>query len=1014
MMGKIKYSITIIAIALTTFVRAGVPNWTVNSSNYQYSMNYTVATKIDGQLLQSDKVKIGAFVNGVCRGVTNLQYDSDYNKYIGYLWVYSNTPNETVSFKIYNPATDKVSSALKTVKFNINANIGGVINPFVLSPNVLSSKAEFLSYSFKGVNTVSTDIKEDKITVTVPIGTKLSSLTPVFTTSKEEKVYVGTNEQKSGVQVHDFSNPITHKIVSEDGTVLKTLEISVQFEKKITVTATANLSKIYTENDPVFTYTITGSNESPANLVEGKLSRKSGERAGKYEITQGTLKPKTGYSLVFKSNLFTIKPKPIKVIAKINQHKVYANANPVLQYTVTPELKRGDKLLGVLQREAGEDVGEYIINKGTLSSNDYTITSFVKSSFKITPKPITIKVEDNQKKVYGEVNPVYKYLTTPALKTGDKFTGVLSRTKGENVGNYAITQGTLSAGKNYAITFKSKNFGITKKPIKVTVVPNQKKVYGEEDVIFSYTVAPSLIQGDSFSGKLERKIGENVGDYAINQGSLLLSPNYNLSFVGSTYRITPKAVTVTVDANQRKEYSDKEPVLTYSVYPSLVKGDKFTGRLTRETGENVGTYAISDKNLSLGKNYKVTFKSDVFTINQKEVVVTVDSKQYKIYGVKDPELTYTYEPVLKEGNKLIGRLEREKGEEVKEYLITQGSLAVNTNNYKIKYESNYFRIVHGEVVVSADFQEKIYGEKDPEFTYKIVKGLPKGLENLISGELGRDEGEDVGKYTIRQGEFKIEGYFVDFVSSKLEIKKATQTIIWNQKLEFDCGTEAPIKLNATTNSKLPITYEVYNTAIADVKDGYLVFNKGGSTLIKAFQKGNKNYLPAKDVVLDVVGKVPNLLSRYSSNTVIFDNSSRKYVAWQWYKNGKLIPNAVKQYYTDKDLVGTYYVVAKNTEGQNEVTCDFEVVNTNTFVTNRIRLYPNPVRANEEFVLKVDYKSEALKSAVVTMYDIRGKELKKSFKVQQENKFEAPATSGIYIIKLQLGNGKQKSINLLVK
>ncbi len=378
-------------------------------------------------------------------------------------------------------------------------------------------------------------------------------------------------------------------------------------------------------------------------------------------------------------------------------------------------------------------------------------------------------------------------------------------------------------------------------------------------------------------------------------------------------------------------------------------------------------------------------------------------------------MIYTYEPKLKDGNSFVGKLERKKGEEVGEYAIEQGSLAISTKNYKIVFKSGIFNIFLGEVIVSADYQEKVYGEEDPEFTYKIVKGLPEKLKNLISGTLSREEGEDVGTYNITQGELKIKGYRVKFVPSKMEITKATQLITWNQELIFDCDAkQKTVLLTATTNSDLPITYDVYDTTVASVSKNILSFHNSGSTKIKAIQKGNKNYLPAPEVELPIIGKITNLISRYSKNTLIFNNASRNYVAWQWYKNGKLIPGATKQYYTDTFLKGSYYVEAKTKEGHKELSCSFKITDSFYFEDKLIKLYPNPVVHKELFSVKLNYDEKALEGAYLIVYDIRGKAITRIPKVKKITQITAPDATGIYVVKLTLYNGTYESINLLVK
>lgn len=80
----------------------------------------------------------------------------------------------------------------------------------------------------------------------------------------------------------------------------------------------------------------------------------------------------------------------------------------------------------------------------------------------ITPATLTVTA-NAQTKVYGGSDPALTY-TYSGFASGDPetFTGALSRTPGEDAGNYAILENTLSAGNNYAIQFTSANLTITK------------------------------------------------------------------------------------------------------------------------------------------------------------------------------------------------------------------------------------------------------------------------------------------------------------------------------------------------------------------------------------------------------------------------------------------------------------------------------------------------------------------------------------------------------------------------
>jgi hypothetical protein len=183
-------------------------------------------------------------------------------------------------------------------------------------------------------------------------------------------------------------------------------------------------------------------------------------------------------------------------------------------------------------------VGECIIEAYTNA-----VTNFNAGSEQITvtiaPMPITVTVTPGQSKVYGGSEPVLQYTYDPELVYGDSFTGSLERESGEDAGSYVISQGTLTAGDNYDITFEGANFSITPRPITVTANAGSK-YYGAADPALTYSITSGgLVTGDSFEGSLERDPGEDLGAYDITQGTLVLSDNYTLTFIGGTFTILP-------------------------------------------------------------------------------------------------------------------------------------------------------------------------------------------------------------------------------------------------------------------------------------------------------------------------------------------------------------------------------------------------------------------------------------------------------------------------------------------
>ena len=76
---------------------------------------------------------------------------------------------------------------------------------------------------------------------------------------------------------------------------------------------------------------------------------------------------------------------------------------------------------------------------------------------------------DDKTKVYGSADPALTVtVPTGALETGDSLSGNLERAAGKDVGSYAITKGSLTAGGNYELTVTPGTLTITKKAITVT------------------------------------------------------------------------------------------------------------------------------------------------------------------------------------------------------------------------------------------------------------------------------------------------------------------------------------------------------------------------------------------------------------------------------------------------------------------------------------------------------------------------------------------------------------------
>ncbi|MBH3840535.1 filamentous hemagglutinin N-terminal domain-containing protein [Pseudomonas aeruginosa] len=573
-------------------------------------------------------------------------------------------------------------------------------------------------------------------------------------------------------------------------------------------------TKVYGDADPALTYQVSGlknGDTAGAVLNGGSLSRVAGENVGVYGINQGGLALNSGnYDLSYQGNNLTITKALLNVIAD-GKTKVYGDADPSLTYQVSG-LKNGDSagsiLTGGLNRVAGENVGVYGINQGdlALNSGNYDL-SYQGNNLTITKALLNV-IADAKTKVYGDADPSLTYQVS-GLKNGDTAGAVLnggslSRVAGENVGVYGINQGDLALNSgNYDLSYQGNNLTITKALLNV-IADAKTKVYGDADPSLTYQVS-GLKNGDTAGavlngGGLVRVSGENVGNYAIQQGGLgLVSGNYDLAYQGNNLTITKALLNVIADA-KTKVYGDADPSLTYQV-SGLKNGDSagliLTGGLNRAAGENVGVYGINQGDLALNSgNYDLSYQGNNLTITKALLNVIADAKT-KVYGDADPALTYQVSG-LKNGDTAGavlngGSLSRVTGENVGVFGINQGGLALNSGNYDLSYQGNNLTITKALLNVIADGKTKVYGDADPSLTYQ-VSGLKNGdsAGSILTGGLNRDAGENVGVYGINQGGLVLTSgnYDLAYQGNDLTITKALLNVFADAKSK-QVGTADP-------------------------------------------------------------------------------------------------------------------------------------------------------------------------------------------------------------------------------
>ena len=176
---------------------------------------------------------------------------------------------------------------------------------------------------------------------------------------------------------------------------------------------------------------------------------------------------------------------------------------------------------------------------------NYTISGTATGTATIAQRAITATATADSRAYDGTTGTTGRIALTGVI-SGDTVTGTATyRFADANAGTGRAVQvsGLALTGAdagNYAVSLSGAPViaDITRRAVSVTA-QDATKLFGQPDPVFGYTVsAGSLVNGDGFTGALARIAGEQVGSYAIGQGTLALSANYLLTVIPGTLVIS--------------------------------------------------------------------------------------------------------------------------------------------------------------------------------------------------------------------------------------------------------------------------------------------------------------------------------------------------------------------------------------------------------------------------------------------------------------------------------------------
>ncbi|RCH55712.1 hypothetical protein DJ568_07450 [Mucilaginibacter hurinus] len=224
-MKKATLFLALFIFSQTIFAQA--PDWAVKEHEYQYTMTFIAKLNVNGKQLIRPNDKVAAFVGNICRGVSGVTYVASEKNYYAFITAFANQQGESLTFKLYDSSTGKITTVDKQIVFVVNAHKGNLFQSYSIAQPTLNYQADILSFNFFGINNSSSVIDNGAVKVNIAAGHPITGLKPVFTLSKGATLFKNRIIQKSGEVTEDFSSSITYDVLSEDESTLHTYKISV-------------------------------------------------------------------------------------------------------------------------------------------------------------------------------------------------------------------------------------------------------------------------------------------------------------------------------------------------------------------------------------------------------------------------------------------------------------------------------------------------------------------------------------------------------------------------------------------------------------------------------------------------------------------------------------------------------------------------------------------------------------------------------------------------------------------
>lgn len=713
-----------------------------------------------------------------------------------------------------------------TVKFNITQATPVVTKPTTKTLTYNGSEQELVNAASTNGGTVKYSLDNKNWSTSIPTGKD----------AKEYTVYykVEGNKNFKDVDVQEITNKINPRT------------IDLNWNKELTYNGKEQLPTATVNNlvdGDKCEITVDGDKHKNVGTYEAKATKVSNPNYKLPEnvTTSYTIKPKD-ITVTITPNGGTYGEKITGATAKLND--VENGNHPEVTLTYTGTGYDGTKVNGT---EVPSHAGKYTVT-ASIDDKNYNLTGTNTAEFVVKGADAGLKVKEVNDKKYG--NQGFK------LEVSHKGNGKLSYSSSnedvatvDDQGNVTIhnagtTKLKVTLGVDHNYDSDSKEVTLTVNKINHELTIDQKdveKTYGDE----AFTIHAQSKDNESaieYASSDEKVATVDSEGNVVTKGAgkviitVSQKESKNYKKISKEINLTVKAKKITVTVNDAsKTYGDEDSEFTY-VNDKLIGNDKLTGIiLTREEGEDVGTYKIkvSQKEGS-NPNYDITFKDGTYTINP----LSIDKGTVVLGNV----LKYTGEKQTQEVEQVLvnGKALNKEDYEVLDNQATKEGKHVLTIKAKGNNHTGSFEYAY--VILPKDSDKIGTGS----FTVKTTGDV----------EISRDEVIDLlienKKITANELSEVAEGKKIEIV---LEVKEAqANELIETSTKGYKVGKYLDITLYKSVNGTNESIHELSKVMKVTIKVPEELINKDSKTKREYYIARSHN------------GKVDILETKYDEKT----------------------------------------------------------------------------------------------------------------------------------------------------